>query len=69
MKPYPMVLCPECSQMLRAGYDLKRQGKEKPVNISCQLCGRIVYGGVYTVSEKTGGSADCQSQKNDCEGT
>ena len=64
MKPYPMVLCPECAQMLRAGYDLKRQGEEMPVNISCQLCGRIVYGNVYIISDKTGGSAECQSQEN-----
>lgn len=59
MKPYPMVLCPECSQMLRARYDLTRQGSETPVNISCQLCGRIVYGNVYIIGDKTGGSAEC----------
>ncbi len=58
MKPYPMVLCPECSQMLRARYKLSTQDT-KPVSISCQLCGRIVDGNVYIISDKTGGSAEC----------
>lgn len=68
MKPFTVVLCSECSQMLRARYGLTTQN-DKPVNISCSICGRVVYGNIYIVSEKTGGSAECQSQKNDCRGT
>ena len=58
MKPYPMVLCPECANMLRAGHKVSTQDT-KQVSISCQLCGRIVYGNVYIISDKTGGSAKC----------
>lgn len=64
MTPYPMVLCPECANVLRAGYKVTVQQK-KPINISCQFCGRVVYGNIYMISEKTGGSADCQSQRKD----